>query len=152
MSRFGFLKQKYDELKSADNEYWLDLRNTVQEIYSSFGRYLELPDPIHKATGESEKWLYLGKVSDSKFTECEPAHLEKAERFLRFTIGLALSTEFSEKPKSFHTISLMIVKNGETHLVASQGGSVPQVVIKNRNFGELLSVLDRRFEELVSQR
>jgi hypothetical protein len=150
MSRFAALQKKFDELKLADDNYWFDLEKTVSEIFSGFGIYLGIPASVQSSSGAFEKWLYLGKVDESQFSECNVTDLVRSDRFLRFSVGLALSSEFSEKPKSFHTVSLMIVKTGQNYVMTSYGGRIPQVVIKDRDYGEVFSALDQHFEDLLN--
>lgn len=151
MSRFSVLQQKFNELKAAEEAYWLDLQEAVEEVISGFGSYLKVPEQTLNSVGLPVKWIYLGKVADSQFNECAVSELPKREEFLWFTVGLALSAEFSEKPKSFHSVSLMIRKVGDSYQITSVGSVIPQITIKNRDFGELFSALDRQVETLLDQ-
>ena len=151
MSRFSVLQQKFNELKAAEEAYWLDLQEAVEEIVSGFGSYLKIPEQVQDSLGLPAKWLYLGTVAESQFSECAVSKLPRREDLLCFTIGLALSAEFSEKPKSFHSVSLMIRKVGDSYQITSVGSVIPQITIKNRDFGELFSALDRRVETLLDQ-
>ncbi len=149
MTKFLDLKKKYDVLAGAEEDYWIDLRDTAQEILEGFCDYLSVPEVEVASEGPPAQWIHFGRVGFNGFEPCDFTEMERHNNLLYFALLLNLSLEPTLRPKSQHILSLRICRVGTKYQVSSTDAAIYPSPFIRGEYDQLFSKIYESVEKAL---
>lgn len=150
MTKFLKLKNKYDELVGAEEDYWIDLRDTAQEILEGFCDYLSLPEVELESDQPPVQWVQFGRMGFDGFEPCEFTEMERHKNLLHFALLLNLSLEPTQRPKSQHVLSLRLCKVGTKYQASSTDAAIYPGAFTRGEYDQLFSKMYEIIEKSLA--